>query len=162
MQCYLTYLTLGKLNIISSFGGGWGGCFLGSLAGKKFACNAGDPSSIPGSGSSPGEEIGYPLQYSWASLVAKMINNLPAMQETWVWSLGWEDTLEKGMATHSNILAWRIPIDRGAWRAAVLGLQWVRHNWVTKHSTYSFFRGESWKPMRLGKLFQVTQSYGTK
>ena len=64
---------------------------------------------IPGSGRSPGEGIGYPLQYSWASLVTQMVKNPPAMQETWVRSLGWEDTLEEGMATHSSILAWRIP-----------------------------------------------------
>ena len=50
----------------------------------------------------------------WASLVAQTVKNLPAMQETWVRSLGWEDPLEEGMATHSNILAWRIPMDRGA------------------------------------------------
>ena len=70
--------------------------------------NAGDPGLIPGLGSSPGEGIGYPLQYSWASLVAQMINNLPARQKTWVWSLGWENPLEEGMAAHSSILAWRI------------------------------------------------------
>ena len=63
--------------------------FPGSSAGKKSACNAGDPSSIPGSGSSPGEGIGYPLQYTWASLVAQTVKNPP--QETWVPSLGWED-----------------------------------------------------------------------
>ena len=61
--------------------------FLGSSAGKESACNAGDPGSIPGSGSSPGEGIGCPLQYSWASLVAQMVKNLPTMQETWVQSL---------------------------------------------------------------------------
>ena len=83
--------------------------FLHSSVGKESACNAGDPRSIPGVGGSPGEGIGYPLQYSWASLVAQLVKNLPAMQETWVQSLGWEDPLEKGMATHSNILAWRIP-----------------------------------------------------
>ena len=80
-----------------------------SSAGKEPACNAGDPSLIPGSGRSPGEGIGYPLQYSWASLVAQLVNNLPAMWETWVRSLGWEDPLETGKATHSNILAWRMP-----------------------------------------------------
>ena len=53
---------------------------------------------------SPGEGIGYPLQYSWASLVAYLVKNLPEMQESWVQSMGWEDTLEKGMATHSSIL----------------------------------------------------------
>ena len=65
--------------------------------------------SVPGSGRSSGEGIGYPLQYSWASLVAQMVKNLPATQETWVWSPGWEDPLKKGTATHSSILAWRIP-----------------------------------------------------
>ena len=76
---------------------------------KESTCNAGDPSSIPGSGRSTGEGIGYPLQYSWASLVAQLVKNLPAMQETCVRSLGWEDPLGKGKATHSSILAWRIP-----------------------------------------------------
>ena len=80
-----------------------------SSVGKESACNAGDPGSIPGLGRSAGEEVGYPLQYSWASLVAQLLKNLPAMQETWVGSLGWEDPLEKGKATHSSILAWRIP-----------------------------------------------------
>ena len=70
--------------------------------------NAEDPSSIPGSGISSGEGIGYPLQYSWASLVAQLVKNLPAVWETWVQSLGWKDPLEKGKATHSSILAWRI------------------------------------------------------
>ena len=77
--------------------------------GKESACNAGDPGSIPGLGRSPGEGIGYPLQYSWASLVAQLVKNLPTMWETWVQSLDWEVPLEKGMATHSSILAWRIP-----------------------------------------------------
>ena len=79
--------------------------FPGSSAGKESACNAGDPSSIPGSGRSAGEGIGYPLQYSWAFLVAQLIKNQPAMQETPVQSLGWEDPLEKGKATNSRILA---------------------------------------------------------
>ena len=56
------------------------------------------------------------------SLVAQMVKNPPAVQETWVQSLGWEDPLEEGMATHSNILAWRIPMDRGAWHATVHGV----------------------------------------
>ena len=64
---------------------------------------------IPGSGRFTGEGIGYPLQYSWTSLGAQLVKNLLAMQETCIRSLGWEDALEKGMATHSRILAWRIP-----------------------------------------------------
>ena len=83
--------------------------FPDSSIGKESPCNAGDPSSILGSGRSTGERIGYPLQYSWASLVAQLGKNPPAMWETWVQSLGWEDPLEKGAATHSSILAWRIP-----------------------------------------------------
>ena len=116
--------------------------------GKESACNAGDPSSIPGSGRSAGEGIGYPPQYSWDSLVAQLVKDPPAVQETWVRSLGQEEPLEKGRlptpvflgfpggsagkgstcsagdlgsipgsgrtpgegkATHSSILAWRIP-----------------------------------------------------
>ena len=83
--------------------------FSGSSATKASACTAGYPGSIPGSGRSLGEGIGYPLQYSWASLVAQMAKNLSAMWETWIRSLGWEDPLEKEMAMHSSILAWRIP-----------------------------------------------------
>ena len=75
----------------------------------KNTCNAENPGSIPGSGRSTGEGIGYPLQYSWASLVAQLVKNLPAMWETCVRSLGQEDPLEKEKATHSSILAWRIP-----------------------------------------------------
>ena len=56
-----------------------------------------------------------------------MVKNLPAVQETYIRSLGWGDPLEEGMATHSSILAWRIPMDRGAWRATVMGSQRVRH-----------------------------------
>ena len=83
--------------------------FPDSLVGKESTCNAGDPSLIPGSGRSPGEGIGYPLQYSCASLVAQLVKKLPAMWEIWVRSLGWKDPLEKGKAIHSSILAWRIP-----------------------------------------------------
>ena len=78
--------------------------FPDSSVGKESACNAGDPGSIPGSGSSPGEGIGYPLQYSWASLMAQLVKNPPTMRETWVRSLGQEDPLEEEMATHSSTL----------------------------------------------------------
>ena len=97
-----------------SFAKGLG--FPDTSVGKESTCHAGDPSSIPGEG------IGYPLQYSWASLVAQVIKHLPAMRETWVQSLGWEDPQEKGKATHSSILAWRIP-----W-TVTMGSQRVRHN----------------------------------
>ena len=70
--------------------------FPDSSAGKESACNARDSGSTPGSGRSTGEEIGYPLHYSWASLVTQLVKNLPALWETWVQSLDWEDPLEKG------------------------------------------------------------------
>ena len=76
----------------------------------------------PGLVRSLGGGIGYPLQYSRATLVAQMVKNPPAIQEPWVRSLGWEDPLEEGMATHSSILAWRIPMDRGVWWATVYGV----------------------------------------
>ena len=69
------------------------------------------------------EGTGYPLQYSCASLVAQLVKNPPAMRETWVQSLGWEDPLEKVMTTHSSILAWRIPLTIQS-----MGLQRVRHD----------------------------------
>ena len=82
---------------------------------------------IPGWGRSPGEGIGYPLQYSWASLLTQMVKNLPAMRDIWVRSLGWEDPLEDSRATYSSTLAWRIPMDRGAW--------WVTVHEVAKSQT---------------------------
>ena len=82
-----------------------------SSVGKESACNEGDPGSISGPGRSIGEGIGYPLQYSWASLVVQLVKNLSSMQKTWDQPLGWEDPLEKGKATRSSILAWRIPMD---------------------------------------------------
>ena len=97
----------------------WG--FPDSSIGKESACNAEDPGSIPGLGRSFGEGIGYPLQYSWACLVAQLVKNPPAMWETWVRFLGWKDPLQKGKATHSSILAWRIP--QTVW------------SWVTKSET---------------------------
>ena len=73
--------------------------------GKESTCNARDPNFIPELGRSAEEGTGYPLQYSWASLVAQLVKNLPAMWETWARSLGWEDPLEKKKATNSSILA---------------------------------------------------------
>ena len=78
---------------------------------------------IPGLGISTGERIGYPLQYSWASLVAQLVKKLPAMQKTWVCSLSWADPLEKGKATHSTILVWRIP-----WTIKTMVSQRVGHD----------------------------------
>ena len=83
-------------------------CFWGipdSLVGKESAYNAEDLILTPGSGRSAEERIGYPLQCSWASLIAQLVKNLSTMWETWVQPLGWEDPLEKGKAAHSSILA---------------------------------------------------------
>ena len=120
---------------------------------EEFTWNVGDLGSIPGLGRSPGEGKGYPLQYSglensmdcivhrvaksrtclsnfyfislhfWASLVARIVKNLPTMQKTWVWSLSQEDPLEKEMATHSSILAWRIPWTEEPGRLPSMGSQ---------------------------------------
>ena len=93
--------------------------FPDNSVGKESACSAGDLGLIPRLGRSP-------LQYSWAFLVTHLVKNLLALRETWVRSLVWEDSLEKGTATHSSILAWRIP-----WTAYSMGLQRVRHDFVT-------------------------------
>ena len=92
---------------------------------------------IPGLGRFPGEGIDYPLLYSWASLVAQLVKNLPAVQETWVRSLGWEDPLEDSIANHSSILAWRIP-----WTEELGGLQSMGSQSLTRLkelSTYVCF-----------------------
>ena len=75
----------------------------------RSTCNAGDLDLISGLERFPGEEIGYPLQYFCASLVVQLVKNLPAMQEMWVRSLGWEDPMEKGKCTHFSILTWIVP-----------------------------------------------------
>ena len=86
------------------------------------------PVQFLGWGRSAGEGMGYPLQYSWTSFVAQLVKNPPAMRETWVRSLGWEDPLEKGMAMHSNILAWRIQWTETPGGLQFIGLQRVGHD----------------------------------
>ena len=108
---------------------------LGSSAGKESICNAGGPGLIPGSGRSPGEGMGYPLQYSWTSLVAQPVKNLPATWDTWVRSLRREDPLEKGITTHSSFLAWRIPRTEEPGGLQSMELQGVRHGWATNTFT---------------------------
>ena len=96
--------------------------------GKKSACNAGDPGPIPALGRSAGKGTGYPLQYSWACLVAQLVKNPPARRETWVRSLGWEDPLEKGKAPHSSIQAWRVPWTEEPGGLQSVGSQRVGHD----------------------------------
>ena len=98
--------------------------FPDSSVGEESSCNAGHPDDSC-VGKIPWRRD-RPLQYSWASLVAQLVKNLPAMRETRVWSLGWEDPPEKGKATHASILAWRNP---GTTQS--MGSQKVRHDWVT-------------------------------
>ena len=100
--------------------------FPGSSAGKESTCNSGDPGLIPGMGRSPGEGIGYPLQYSRGFLVVQMVNNLPAMCKTLVQSLGWE--YWSGHPLQYSCLE-NLPGQRS------LGSQRVGHDWVTKNST---------------------------
>ena len=99
--------------------------------------NAGDPGSIPGLGRSTGEGIDHPLQYSWAFLVAQMVKNLPAMWETWILPLDWEDPLEEGMATHSGVLAWRIPRTEEQDRLQSMEMQKVGHNLATNFHVFT-------------------------
>ena len=102
--------------------------FPGSSVGKESACNAGDPSLIPGLERSPGEGMRYLLQYSWASLVAQKVKNPPAMWETWVRSLGWEDPLEKGMQPALVLLPGESPWTKEPGGLQSMGSQRVRHD----------------------------------
>ena len=109
--------------------------FPGSSAGKESACN---PISIPGLGRSPGDENGHPLQYSWVSLVAQMLKNLPTMQETWVRSLGWEDPWEKTRQPTPVLLPGESPWTDEPGRLQSMGSQRVGHERETEHSTANY------------------------
>ena len=135
--------------------------FPGSSGGKEFACHAGGPILIPGLGRSSEEGIGYPLQYSWASVVAQTAKNLPIMWETgfdpWVGKI-----LEEGIATHSSILAWRNSMDRGAWEATVYGVTkiWTPLKWPsTQHTTHN---KSSKQDLKESNCFQITKMSQTK
>ena len=128
MLYYIKVFIFPLLNVCSGARG-----FPGSSAGKESTCNPGNLGLIPESGRSPREEMGYPLRYSWASLVTQMVKNPPVTWETWVLSLGWEDTLEESMS-HSS-LAWRISWAEYLGRLQSMVSQRVRRDWVTNHST---------------------------
>ena len=121
---------------------------------KESTCNAGNPSSTSGSGSTPGEGIGYPLQYSQASLVAPIVKNLPAAWKTWIWSLGLEERLEEDMATHSSILAWRIPWTEEPSRLQSMGSQGVGHDWATKHTRTCKYMNQFTVRLKLAQYFK--------
>ena len=109
--------------------------FPGCSAGKESACNAGDLSSIPRSGCSPGEGLGYPFQYSWASLEAQMVKNPPALWKTgfnlWVVKIHWRRAWQP--LQYSCL---ENPMDRGAWWAAVHWVTRIGHGWRTMHSSF--------------------------
>ena len=113
--------------------------------GKESTCNAGDPSSIPRSGRSAGEGIGYPLQFSWASLVAQLVKNLPARCETWIRSLGWEDPLGNGKAKHSSILACRIYKESSQ---RIQSLAWITKSWtwLSHFNFHIIYASIVWRP----------------
>ena len=130
----------------------WG--FPGSSSDKESACNAGDPSLIPGSGRSTEEGTGYSFQYSWASQVAQLVKSLPVIWETWVRSLGWEDPLEESMATHSSILAWRIPwsykeSDTAEWLSLSFNRRWRYTCFCSQFIITGCVTGSLWKPHRI-------------
>ena len=106
--------------------------FLGSSDSKESACNAGDPGSILGLGRSPGEGIGYPLCYSWASLVAQMVKNLPAKWEFCVGKIPWR----RAWQLPPVFLPGESPWTEKPGRLQSMGSYKVKHDWVTKHSTH--------------------------
>ena len=107
--------------------------FPGSLAGKESTCNAEDPGSTPGSGRSTGEEIDYPLQYSWVSLVAQTVKNLSAMQETWVQPLVGKIPWRTAWQLSPVFLPGESPQTEEPGGLQSVGLQRVGHNWATEH-----------------------------
>ena len=112
-----------------------------SSVGEESACSTADPGLIPGLGRSAGEGIGYRLQYSWASLVAQLVKNPPAVGETWVQSLGRETPLEEGMATCSSVLVWRIArTEEPGWLYS-MGSQRIGHDRLT----FSFMTKMLWE-----------------
>ena len=115
---------------------------------------------MPRSGRSPGERIGYPLQFSWASLVAQLVKNPTTIWETWVQSLGWEKPLEKGKATHSIILAWRIPWTvQSMWLQSRTQLSYFHHHLLLRNTDSRARRLQQWQHTGSGVV--VTRLYST-
>ena len=123
--------------------------FPGSSVSKESACNAGDPGSVPGSGRSSGEGIGYPCQYLGfpCGLAGK---EYACLRETSVWFLVWEDPLEKGNAMHSSILTWRIP-----WTIKSMGSQRVRHDWATFTLGTNTYCNASWLSIKTATVLPL-------
>ena len=115
--------------------------FPDSSVGKESSCNTGDPGLIPGSGRSAGEGNGYPLQYSWAFPVAQLIKNPPAMWETWVWSLGWEDPWRRERLPTPVFRSGEFHGLYSPWESQRVGHDWatftLTHSWFTMFQVYS-------------------------
>ena len=101
------------------------------------------------------KQLGTPSTNKVGLSVAQMVKNLPVVQETRVWSLGGEDPLEKGIATHSSILPWRIPMDRGAWGAIVHGVA-VGHDWATNTTNKIWFNVSLFRKLKQGHISEVS------
>ena len=128
--------------------------FLSVFAGKESTCDTENTSLIPSGARSSGERMNYPHQYSWASLMAQMVNNLPALQEAWLWS--WVlKMLDEGTAAPSSILSWRIPWTEEPGRLQPMGLQRVGHDWVSKHSTIEIMACAGTKSFSLFIEFRI-------
>ena len=136
--------------------------FPDSSAGKESTFNVGDPGSIPGSGRPPGERVVYPLQYSWASVIAQLVKEsiCNAMQQTWVWSLGWEHPLEEGMAPTPVFLPGESPWTEEPGRLQLMESQRIIHNWATSlsfsTSWFSAFQNNFLKLKRWYSYLSVT------
>ena len=127
------YIRSGRAEFVREYATTWG--FPYSSAGEEPSCNAGDPSLIPGMGRSPGEGIGYPLQYTWASLVAQMVKNLPALSKTWALSLGWKIPWRRSWQLTPVFLPGEFPWTEEPGGFQSMESQRVGHDWLTKHST---------------------------
>ena len=133
----------------------WNGLWISCVsAGKESTCDTENTSLIPRGAWSSGEGMDYPHQYSWASLMAQMVKNLPALQEAWVWS--WVlKMLEEGIAAPSSILGWRIPWKEEPGGLQPMGLQRVRHDWLSKHSTIEIMPRAGTKSFSLFIEFRI-------
>ena len=108
--------------------------FPGRSVDKESTCNSGDPISIPGLGKSPGEGIGYPLRYSWASQVAQAVKNPPAMRETWVQSLGCKIPWRRAWQPTPVFLPGESSWTEEPGGLQSMGSQRVGHDWATKQT----------------------------
>ena len=135
-------------------------CLPGGTGGKESACKAEDPGSVPESGRFPGEGLGYPLQYSWAPMVAKMVKNPPAMQKTEALSLGWENPLKEAWQPTPVFLPGKSPWTEEPGGLQSMGSQRVGHDLATKQHHYIIIFSYITNGQKniLGFIHQITHS----